>query len=96
MHGVWVSIGRCIDALVAIPSPRDRERISKDLAFLARHYFDFCPEDVLALEAADRGRIRSLYPEPFQRVMAPALVDRREALLADRRVRAALKEEMTS
>jgi hypothetical protein len=92
MHGVWVSIGRCIDALLAVPSQQDRETMSKDLAFLARHYFGFCPVDFRSLEAAERERICLLYPQPFRRIMAPALVHG-EALIANRRVQTALREE---
>jgi hypothetical protein len=38
--------------------------------------------------------IRSLYPDPFRRIMAPALVSG-EAQVADGRVRAVLKQEDT-
>jgi hypothetical protein len=89
-HGVWVSIARCMDALLAVPSADGREQMSRDLAFLARHYFDFCPEDFASLAPAARQRIRSLYPEPFRRIMAAAL-----APVADGRVRAVLKQVET-
>jgi hypothetical protein len=91
IHNVWVAIGRCMDALLAVPVADDRTRMSRDLTYLARHYFDFCPDDPASLTAAERSRIRSLYPEPFQRIMAPAVM-REEVFVADRRVRLALGE----
>ena len=92
MHGVWQSIERCLAALLEISSSVDREQMARDLAFLAHHYFDFCPRELASLQDAERARIRRLYPEPFQHMMAPALV-RGEAILADQRVRAALQQE---
>lgn len=92
MHGVWVAIERCMDALLAVSSPGGREQTARDLTFLANHYFDFCPGDFATLEPNARERIRSLYPEPFRAIMASALVPG-EASLADGRVRAALDGE---
>jgi hypothetical protein len=90
--GVWVSIARCMDALRMVPSASGREQMAKDLTFLARHCFDFCPDDLASLEPAARQRIRSLYPEPFRRIIATALVSR-EFAVTDERVRAVLAQE---
>lgn len=91
MRGVRVSVECCIDAMLAVPSDLDRERLFADLTVLARHYFDFGPTDFATLTNADRQRIRALYPEPFQRLLAPALVCG-EAGPANRRVCAALQQ----
>jgi hypothetical protein len=64
----------------------------RDLSFLARHCFDFCPESFAARRVADRRRIRGLYPDPFRHMMEPALVPG-ERTDADRRVRSALHLE---
>src|SRR5262245_32653384 len=40
LHGVWVAIERCMEAIAEVSAER-REPMSKDLSFLARHYFDF-------------------------------------------------------
>ncbi|HVE82723.1 MAG TPA: hypothetical protein VND93_07735 [Myxococcales bacterium] len=84
MHGVWLSIERCMELLPRAPS--DAEPLARDLATIARHYFDFIPE---ALDAPDRERLRQLYPEPVQRLMEPVL-GRDEAKAAHLRVQSAL------
>lgn len=89
MHGVWIAIGRCMEVLVTVPASAERQQLARDLTFVARHYFDFVPGDLAALDSSDSGRIRALYPEPFQHVMAPALVAG-EAKTADGRLRSAL------
>lgn len=91
LHGVWVSIERCMESLSALDCPVERRRRAEDLAFLARHYFDFGPDALAARPSADRQRIRSLYPEPFQRTLGPALVPGEEAA-ADARARSALDQ----
>ena len=88
-HGDCVAVGRCIDALLAIPSPDDRERFAHDLRFLARLYFDMGSRDIATWDDVTRDRIRALYPAPFQRLLAPSLL-RGEARAADERVRSAL------
>jgi hypothetical protein len=90
MHGVWVAIGRCMDALLALPAS-DREQAATDMMFLGNHYFDFCPKELASLDAAAPERMRALYPEPFRRIMATAVVSRAEGRIADERVRSALK-----
>ena len=92
MHGVWMAIGRCMEALVSVPTGDGRRQLARDLTFLARHYFDFGPGDLAALDSGEQQRIRALYPEPFQRIMAPALVPG-EAKAADGRARSALHLE---
>ena len=89
-HAVWRSIERCMEALLQIESRALRERMSGDLASLARHYFDFCPDDYSILEGGARARLRSLYPEPFLHVVAPATLPG-ELWIAARRVRIALE-----
>lgn len=91
-HAYLVSIERCMAALLNASSSADQDRMARDLAFLAHHYFDCCPPDLSASFAAEHQRIRSLYPEPFRHLMAPALV-RGEARLADQRVLAALGQK---
>jgi hypothetical protein len=92
VHRVWLSIERCMSALLAIPLSVDREHMADDLAFLARHYFDFCQRDLASVTAEERATIRRLYPEPFCSLMAPAVFGD-ELAGADRRVRAALTAE---
>jgi hypothetical protein len=89
MHSVWVSIERCMGALLAVPTAAGREQLAQDLGALAQHHFDFCPSDLSALPPDDRARIGALYPEPFRWLMAPALVSG-EAGAADQRVQTAL------
>ncbi|HVI03541.1 MAG TPA: hypothetical protein VM869_32830 [Enhygromyxa sp.] len=89
LQGVRVSIERCMEALREVPSPVEREHVARDMVVLARHYFDFDGPDLATLASARRQRICSLYPEPFARVMSPALASGEESA-ADRRVRAAL------
>jgi hypothetical protein len=76
-------------ALLAV-SAAERRQMSRDLGFLAQHYFDFCPRDPRTLDDEELQRIRKLYPEPFQYIVGPASrsVERR---VGDERVRAALK-----
>lgn len=90
MHDVWLSIERCMDALLALSVSEEREHMARDLAFLGGHYFDFCPKPFSAVTPDERARICRLYPEPFVRLMSPATF-RGEALDADRRVRTALE-----
>jgi hypothetical protein len=89
--GVAESVERCLRALLAVESADDRERLAKDLAFLAQHYFDFCPKEVGTLEPGGYERIRALYPQPFRHLMAPAMI-RGESAKADLRVEDALRE----
>jgi hypothetical protein len=88
MHGVWVAIERCMEVLLRVDDPAERQRAALDLASLARHFFDFCPNDCALGEEA-MTRLKSLYPEPFGRIMQPALVPR-EGSAAHDRVKAAL------
>jgi hypothetical protein len=90
MRPVWVSIGRCMDALLAVHAVEERQQLCRDLGFLARHYFDFCPRDPHTLDDPELQRLRNLYPEPFQHIIGPATrsVERR---VGNERVRAALE-----
>lgn len=87
-RGVWRSIEGTIVVLLRC-EPERREQLGRDLAALARHYFDFSPRELGEHDAAARSRLPSLYPEPLRRILAPALLSG-EAELADARVRAAL------
>jgi hypothetical protein len=90
-HRVWLSIERCLDALLSVSSPARREPMFQGLSFLAHHYFDFCRRDFATLSARERACVRRLYPEPFCTLMAPA-VFRDEIVAARERVRAALEQ----
>lgn len=86
MGGVWRSIATCLELLRQSPEP---EALFQDLAFLARHYFDFVPQPLDSVEEARRARIQALYPAPFLEALSPALVPG-EANDAEARVRSAL------
>lgn len=88
MHGVWVAIARHMQLLL-LQEPRARVVAADDLAWLARHAFDFCPPDPHALPRGALDRLRALYPEPFLHAIRPALVGGEDDL-ASRRVEAAL------
>jgi len=90
LRGVWLSVERCMDALLAVSSPEERERLARDLVFLARHGLDFGPRDPGTLENTDLERIRGLYPEPFRSIIGPALVSGESGAM-DERLRAALQ-----
>jgi hypothetical protein len=90
LGGDWLSIERCIELLQTIPGAAERERMARDLARLARHLFDFCPEDLATLENEERARLRRLYPSPFSWLMESALL-RSERKGARRRVQRALE-----
>lgn len=89
MHGVWSAIGRFMAVLLDVCDPVEREQTSVACASLARHYFDFCPEDYGGLGRDDVARRRALYPQPFRHAVNPALVPG-ESILAHMRVQAAL------
>ena len=89
MGGQWLAIERCIELLQALPSASERQQMARALARLARHSFDFCPEDLSNLEDEERERLRRLYPAPFKFVMESALL-RSERAKADGRVQQAL------
>lgn len=93
LPGVWLAIERCLDALLALPSPQARRDLASDLGFLAAHYFDFCPRDLATLSVAQRARVSALYPAPLRDLLGPALVGS-EAKLAEQRVCAALGREL--
>jgi hypothetical protein len=89
MDGVWVAIERCMQILSPIDATPRRERTARALAFLARHYFDFCPQ-ALPSTPEDALGIRALYPEPFRSALRPALVAGEEAA-AEARLQALLR-----
>jgi len=88
-HGVWISIARCMERLLAHREVGKRRELALDLGILARHYFDFCARPLAELEPAQRGRLVELYAGPMLEVLGPALVSG-EAPQAERRVRDAL------
>jgi hypothetical protein len=73
MRGERVAIERCIALLEGTP-PAQREQLTDDLTFLSRHAFDFAPQPLGAVEPAAQERIRALYPDPFERLIGPALM----------------------
>jgi hypothetical protein len=89
MSGQWQAIERCIEFLEAIPSAAERKRVAGELAQLARHSFDVCPQDPCGLEAEERERLRKLYPTPFRSLIEVAL-QRSERADAERRLQRAL------
>ncbi|MCK5797559.1 MAG: hypothetical protein KAI47_10270 [Deltaproteobacteria bacterium] len=88
-EGIWRSIARFMTTLLATDSPTNRETLAVDLAALARHAVDFCPDDLSTLDAANVARLRALYPSPFRGLLAPALMSD-EIHIAKRRINAAL------
>jgi hypothetical protein len=91
MHSIWRAIELCMSLLLELP-PDERARTAWALAGLARHFFDFCPDDPARFDPSARERLRALFPESFCCVMAPALLGT-ERKDADRRVRDALTWE---
>jgi hypothetical protein len=89
LHGVWVSIGRCMAVLMRHGDRAERVQAASDLAWLARHYFDFRPDDLAALRNDERARLGALYPEPVLHALEPAVLSG-ERLPGHRRVVAAL------
>jgi hypothetical protein len=73
MRGECVAIERCIELLQVTP-PMQRQQLATDLAFLSQHAFDFMAKPLGAIEPAAQHRIRALYPNPFERLIGPALV----------------------
>ena len=88
------SIERFMKFLGASADSAKQERAARDLASLARHYFDFCPDNYADVGRDEFQRLQALYPEPFKRCMAPALFPG-EAAPATGRVEAALREGAT-
>jgi hypothetical protein len=72
-HRIWLAIGRCMGILLGVQDSVQRKQVTVDLASLARHYFDFCPDDYSALNEDAIARLRALYPEPFRSAMKPAI-----------------------
>lgn len=91
MDGVWRAIARSMEVLMGFEGHETRVQAASDMAMLASHCFDFCPAALSALPDDALERLRSLFPDPFMRAMAPAFVTRDEERLARRRVEAALE-----
>ncbi len=89
MHRIWIAIGRCMKVIQSFHKPGDQKQVSIELASLARHLFDFSPDDYGALRGEEAARLSELYPEPFWYALEPALAPG-EAALAHRRVQTAL------
>ena len=89
MGGQWLAIERSIELLQAVPTAAERQRSARDFARLARHLFDFCPENLATLPDEERQRLAQLYPAPFDFLMASAL-QRSERADAERRIQRAL------
>jgi hypothetical protein len=73
MRGARVAVERCIELLEATP-PAQRAQLASDLTFLSRHAFEFAPKPLGSVDPAAQSRIRALYPDPFERLIGPALV----------------------
>lgn len=86
---IWPGIERGIFVLSREPSREAQGDLATDLAWLARHWFDFCPDDPRELDAHSRTRIAALYPEPFCSLVSPATVPG-EGLLGHCRIQIAL------
>jgi hypothetical protein len=91
-HGVCVSIIRCMQQLLSVPSSDQRQQMARDLAILTSHYFDFCPRDLTKLDSPQLERLRQLRAGSFLDLMRPALVPF-EAGKAARQLDAALAQE---
>ncbi|HVY28740.1 MAG TPA: hypothetical protein VHB79_19425 [Polyangiaceae bacterium] len=89
VHGVWVSVARCMALLLAAPDREQRRQLAQDLRFVARHCFDFCPREVAKLEPAQRARLAELEVATVLELFRPALA-RAEATDAQQRVEVAL------
>jgi hypothetical protein len=90
--GVIIAIERCMEILVGVEGAAERAQLACDLAWLARHFFGFSPEDPRTLSPDALARLRALYPDPSSHALSPALV-RGELARADQRVRTALALE---
>lgn len=88
MRGVRVAIERCIELLERTP-PAQRPQLASDLGFLSHHAFEVVPKPLDSVEPAAQDRIRALHPDPFERLIGPALV-RGEMLAVQARLAAAL------
>jgi hypothetical protein len=73
MRGARVAVERCMQRLEATP-PAQRAQLASDLSFLSRHAFEFAPKPLGSVDPAAQSRIRALYPDPFERMIGPALV----------------------
>jgi hypothetical protein len=89
LHGVWVSIARVMELLLAQPDSARRRELARDLEALARHYFDFCGAPLSQRQAAERARLAELYEGPLLELLRPALVPG-ESAEAEQRVRQSL------
>jgi hypothetical protein len=88
MRGVRLAIERCIELIERTP-PAQRPQLASDLSFLSHHAFEVAPKSLDSAEPAAQDRIRALHPDPFERLVGPALV-RGEALAVKERLAAAL------
>lgn len=69
-HAEWVAIGRCIDVLHQSPE-QDRDGVTSELTWLARHFFDFTSS---MPPPSSAQRLRGLYDETFLPIFAPIVV----------------------
>jgi hypothetical protein len=88
MRGERIAIERCIELLEMTP-PTERQQLASDLTFLSHHAFEFGQKPLGSVEPAAQERIRALYPNPFERLIGPALA-RDEAPAVKRRLSAVL------
>jgi len=86
LDGVWRAIERHMEVLTSLEKHELRAKAARDMTMLARHAFDFCPQDLNALPEDVLNRLRALFPEPFMHAMAPAFVGRDEERAARVRI----------
>ncbi len=86
LDAYWRSLERFLQLLGERGSREEQGVLARDLAALARHYFDFAPQPLMAPE---RARAAALCPEPFRYLVAP-VVTQAEAGPAEQRLAAAL------
>jgi len=95
-HRVWVAIAACMEEFEHTPE-FERQGLERNLGWLSRHYFDFCPTPV---SAVDRVTLRSLYYTTFLRVFEPLVfrdrIDGESKVVCNARVEAALAAPPTA
>ena len=89
-QGTWTAIVRCRELLEGAKDGTERMDVACALAFLARHWFDFCPEPLSSLEDPALARVRGVAGDVLAHCLSPANVSPRERAESEGRVRALL------
>jgi hypothetical protein len=74
LHGFWLAIERCMQALLAVPE-RERRGLTADLTRLARHYFNFGIGEPVTLSEARRRELAATYRTVFLPIFQPLIVN---------------------